>query len=70
MDKNGEVELAHLDEVLSNNSKKTLVALMHANNEIGNLLPIKKVVEICKKHQALFFCDMVQTIGKYKVDLE
>ncbi|MGI6320259.1 MAG: cysteine desulfurase family protein [Bacteroidales bacterium] len=70
LDKNGEVELAHLDEVLSNNSKKTLVALMHANNEIGNLLPIKKVVEICKKHQALFFCDMVQTIGKYKVDLE
>ena len=43
---------------------------MHANNEIGNLLPLKEVSEICKKHNAYFHSDTVQTMGHYAFDLQ
>ncbi len=66
---NGHIDLNHLEELLSEN-EKTLVTLMHANNEIGNLLNAEKVGELCKKHNAIFHCDMVQTIGHYPVDLK
>lgn len=66
---NGHVDLAHLEELLANN-EKTLITLMHANNEIGNLLKVKKVGELAEKYHAIFHCDMVQTIGHYPIDLE
>jgi len=65
---NGEVDLNHLDELLQT-GEKTLVSLMHANNEIGTLLPIKKVGELCKKYEAYFHSDTVQTVGHYQMDL-
>ncbi len=66
LDEFGSVDLKSLEDLLEQNSdKKTLVSLMHANNEIGNLLPLKKVVEICKKYNALFHSDTVQTMGHY-----
>lgn len=67
---NGHLDLTHLEELLKNSDKKTLVSLMHANNEIGNLLDVEKVGELCEKYNALFHCDMVQTIGHYPVNLE
>jgi cysteine desulfurase len=66
---NGDVDLNHLEELLSNNSR-SLVSLMHANNEIGNLLSLEAVGEICKKHDAIFHSDTVQTMGHYKHDLQ
>lgn len=67
----GHIDMDHLEELLSANSKeKILVSLMHANNEIGNLLDAKAVGELCEKHNALFHCDMVQTIGHYPVNLK
>ncbi len=68
IDNKGNVDLAHLEELLKNNPR-SLVSLMHANNEIGTLLPIKEVGEICKKYNALFHSDTVQTMGHYKMDL-
>jgi len=65
----GHVDLAHLEELLANN-EKSLVTLMHANNEIGNLLKIKAVSELCEKYGAIFHSDMVQTIGHYPIDLK
>jgi len=65
----GQIDLQELDNLLSTSNGDTLVSLMHANNEIGTLLPIKEVSEICKKHSALFFSDTVQTMGKYTNDL-
>jgi len=44
--------------------------LMHANNEIGNLLPIKEVGDICKKYDAIFHSDTVQTVGHYHVNVK
>jgi len=54
---------------LSSSGKKCLVTLMHANNEIGVLLPIKKVGEICKSYGAIFHSDCVQTVGHYPLNL-
>ncbi len=63
----GHIDLKHLEELLAFNSR-TLVSLMHANNEIGNLLAIKEVGEICEKYNAIFHSDTVQTMGHYNID--
>lgn len=64
----GHIDLVHLDELL-NRHPNSLVSLMHANNEIGNLLPIEEVSMICKKHSAFFHSDTVQTIAHYDFDM-
>lgn len=65
----GHINYEHLEELLKNSSEKTLVTLMHANNEIGNLLDVERVGELCKQYDAIFHCDMVQTIGHYPINL-
>jgi cysteine desulfurase len=68
----GHVDLQNLEQQLSGYTgagKKCLVSLMHANNEIGVLLPIKKVGALCEKYQAIFHSDCVQTVGHYPVNL-
>jgi cysteine desulfurase len=69
VDDMGRVKLDHLRELLSTN-QRTFVSLMHANNEIGNLLPIKEVGEICKEYDAIFHSDTVQTIAHYPMDVK
>ncbi|MFD1552292.1 cysteine desulfurase [Putridiphycobacter roseus] len=67
---NGHVDLDDLVAILeANRADKILVSLMHANNEVGNLLPIKKVSEICRKYEAYFHSDTVQTMGHYAIDI-
>ncbi len=48
----------------------TLVSLMHINNEIGNVLDIKLVSQLCKENGALFHSDTVQSVGHFKLDLQ
>ncbi|WP_034044836.1 cysteine desulfurase family protein [Wocania ichthyoenteri] len=69
IDTNGTVDYNNL-EILLSASKKTLVSLMHVNNEIGNILDIKKVADLCKVKNALFHSDTVQSVGHYKLDLQ
>jgi cysteine desulfurase len=69
LDEKGHIDLNHFEQLLKDNPR-TFVSLMHANNEIGNLLPIKEVGEICKKYDAIFHSDTVQTMGHYKFDLK
>lgn len=69
VDSKGNIDLADLERLLQTDDK-TLVSLMHANNEIGTLLPLKKVSEMCKKHNAYFHSDTVQTMGHYAFDLQ
>lgn len=66
---NGHVDMQSLEELLAASTDKALVTLMHANNEIGNLLDVKAVGELCRKYNAIFHCDMVQTIGHYPINL-
>ena len=61
--KNGSVDISHLSELLSD-AKKTLVSLMHVNNETGSMIDIALVGKICKQYNAYFHSDTVQSIGK------
>lgn len=65
----GHVDLADLEAQLAAHRERCFVTLMHANNEIGNLLDIYAAGEICKKYNAIFHSDTVQTVGHYKLDL-
>lgn len=68
-DHNGNPDLVQLESIL-NDKVNTLVTLMHANNEISTLLPIKKVASICAKHKHVYFhSDTVQTMGHYTFNL-
>ncbi|MBC8173209.1 MAG: cysteine desulfurase [Chitinophagales bacterium] len=66
----GSVDYDDLENLLSHSHEKTLVSLMHANNEIGILLDIDKVSAMCQKYNAYFHCDTVQTIAHYNLDLQ
>ncbi len=66
---NGEIDITDLVELLSQETK-TLVSLMHVNNEIGTVLDVDKVGRICEQHNALFHSDMVQSVGKTEIDLK
>ncbi len=64
----GDIDLNRLEELLKASDKKTLVSLMHANNEIGNIINIKKVAQLCKENNALFHSDTVQTMAHMNLD--
>ena len=65
----GHIDLNDLEDQLASHEERCLISLMHANNEIGNLLDIYAAGEICKKYNAIFHSDTVQTVGHYKIDL-
>jgi len=69
LDPNGHVDLNHLEELLKE-FPRSLVSLMHANNEIGNLLDMEAVGALCNTYQAYLHSDMVQTIGHYRHDMK
>jgi cysteine desulfurase len=66
---NGHIDLEDLEHKLASSADKTFVTLMHANNEIGNILDIHSVGELCKMYGAIFHSDTVQTIGHFPFDL-
>lgn len=67
---NGNLCIHSLQEILQNGSEeKTLVSLMHVNNETGEMLPLARVAHLCKANNALFHCDAVQSIGKEIINL-
>lgn len=68
LDSRGNADLEQLEQLLRTSEKKTLVSLMHINNEIGNRLDIGRVGKLCQEHQALFHSDTVQSVGHYDLD--
>jgi cysteine desulfurase len=66
---NGHIDLEDLEQLLAGAAEKTLVTLMHANNEIGNILDIHAVGQLCKMYGAIFHSDTVQTVGHFPFDL-
>ncbi|WP_081210805.1 cysteine desulfurase family protein [Salegentibacter sediminis] len=68
LDSCGNANLDQLEALLKNSEKKTLVSLMHINNEVGNRLDIKKAGEIAHANDALFHSDTVQSVGHYELD--
>ncbi len=65
----GHVDIEDLEKLLAASEEKTLVSLMHANNEIGNILDLHAVGELCKLYNAIFHSDTVQTVGHFPIDL-
>ncbi|MEN2412702.1 cysteine desulfurase family protein [Flavobacterium mesophilum] len=65
----GSIDLTHLSNLLSED-KKTIVSLMHVNNETGTILDLERVGVICKQYNALFHSDTVQSVGKTEIDLQ
>ena len=65
----GHIDLEHLNQLLAESGEKCLVTLLHANNEIGNLLDLHTVGELCKPYGAVFHSDTVQTVGHIPFDL-
>jgi cysteine desulfurase len=66
----GRINIENLDFILRGPSEKTLVSLMHSNNEIGTMIDIDAVANLCKTHGALFHSDTVQTLGYYPIDVQ
>ncbi|MFH6972411.1 cysteine desulfurase family protein [Flavobacterium petrolei] len=66
---NGEIDITDLVELLSQ-EKKTLVSLMHVNNETGTILDLERIGRICQEHSVLFHSDTVQSIGKTSINLQ
>lgn len=69
LDNFGNIDYADLELILKSSQSKTLVSLMHINNEIGNILDMSLVSNLCKKYNSLFHSDTVQSVGHYKLDL-
>ena len=70
VDNRGRVDLAALENALqSNPDKRTMVSLMHANNEIGTITDLDRVSMLCTAHNALLHSDTVQTVGHFPIDL-
>lgn len=64
----GKINLQELENSITENT--CLISIMMANNEIGNIYPIKEIGKIAKKHNVLFHCDTVQAVGKVKIDVK
>lgn len=69
IDEKGRIDLENLEVLLKINNDKTLVSLMHANNEIGTMIDLDAVSKICEEHGAFFHSDTVQTMGYFPIDV-
>ena len=67
VDEKGRINLEELKKAIQKDT--FLIAVMMANNEIGNIYPIKEIGEIAKENNILFHCDAVQAVGKVKIDV-
>lgn len=67
VDSFGRLDLEELKNAIT--SDTCLISVMMANNEIGNIYPIKEIGEIAKQNNILFHCDAVQAVGKVKIDV-
>jgi cysteine desulfurase len=69
IDEKGKINLQDLEKRLKKGTSKTLVSLMHGNNEIGTLNDLQQISALCIANGALFHSDTVQTIGHFPIDV-
>ena len=70
LDTYGNVNYEQIEKLLQESDEKKLVSLMHVNNEIGNILNLEKVSELCIANNALFHSDAVQGVGHFNIDVK
>jgi cysteine desulfurase len=66
---NGHVDMDHLATLLAGSTEKTIVTIMHANNEIGNMIDMAAIGQLCRQSHAYFHSDTVQTVGHFPFEL-
>lgn len=69
VDEMGRIDYGQLEQMLANGDKKTLVSIMHANNEIGTLSDMDRIAALCEEHNTYYHSDTVQTIGHLPIDV-
>ena len=69
VNKQGAIAIEELEALLTQSDKKSLVSIMHANNEIGTLADLDAIATLCAKHKALFHTDTAQTMAKLPLDV-
>ena len=69
LDEQGRPKMDHLAELLKASDAKTLVSLMHSNNEIGTMINLEEVSALCQEHGAYLHSDTVQTVGHFPIDV-
>jgi cysteine desulfurase len=69
IDATGKVDMQHLESLLQENPG-SFVSLMHANNELGTMLPLRETAEMVKKYQGIFHSDTVQTMGHFPINVQ
>ena len=67
VDKYGIVNLAELEKAIT--TQTILITIMHANNEVGTIQPIKEISEIAGKNEIIFHTDAAQSVGKIPTDV-
>lgn len=70
LDESGTINYSHFETLLQQDTSKKLVSLMYINNEIGNVLDINKVSQLCVTNNALFHSDVVQAVGHFQTDVQ
>lgn len=68
VNKQGLIDLEELENSIKDTT--VLVSIMHTNNEVGMIQPIKKIADICRKKEVYFHSDAVQAVGKVDIDVE
>ena len=66
----GSPDMAELERLLQHDDSKKLVSLMHVNNELGTICDLREIGSLCRKNNALFHSDTVQSIGHYRMNLK
>jgi cysteine desulfurase len=64
----GIITAEKVEEAINDNT--AMVSLMHVNNEIGSINPLREISAVCKKHNIPFHSDTVQSVGKIPVDVD
>jgi cysteine desulfurase len=70
LNENGEVNYMHLEDLLKADDSKKLVSLMYVNNEIGTILNVQKIADLCAENNAYFHSDAVQAVGHFNFDIK
>lgn len=69
VDGKGRIDYDQLEQLLQDSNEKTLVSIMHANNEIGTLSDMPRISQLCESYDAYYHSDTVQTIGHLPIDV-
>ncbi|TAK35259.1 MAG: cysteine desulfurase [Saprospiraceae bacterium] len=70
LDRRGRINYDHLEQLLQqSNGAKTMVSLMHANNEIGTVHDMERISALCQTYGAIYHSDTVQTIGHRTINV-